>query len=235
MLKNGITAIQKRGLHYIIEDSGNPLTFKPWLGDAFSFLYDAIMKRSIFPKKFNGDMNLHYDILRKELRNVHEKRVLELATGSGSAINFLPNDNQYTGSDISPGLLRRAVKNFRSVGFRNADFYVAGAEDLPFEDNLFDIVLCILSLNFFGDIDKVLKEVKRVSAPGATFICSVPVPERNMAMSTIRGNLHSEESLETICEENALTYETIPSENGALLYFRANIKKTKDSFPCNAQ
>jgi ubiquinone/menaquinone biosynthesis C-methylase UbiE len=224
MLKNGIKVIERKGLHYIVEDGGNLAKFKPWLGDAFSFLYDFIMKNSIFPKKFGGDINRHYEILRKELQGVHEKRVLELATGSGSAVNFLPNDNQYTGTDISPGLLKKSVKSFRNADYKNSEFYVTSADDLPFDDNLFDIVLCILSLNFFSDIKKVLQEVKRVVAPAGIFICSVPVSERNKVQSTIRGTLYSEAELGKICKEQGLSYETIPSENGALLYFRAIIQ-----------
>ena len=208
-------------MYYIVEEGGNLTKFKPWLGDAFSFLYDFIMRNSIFPKKFGGNINRHYEILNKDLQGVHEKRVLELATGSGSVVNFLPNDNQYTGTDISPGLLRKAVKNFRNADFKNAEFYVTSADDLPFDDNLFDVVLCILSLNFFSEIKRVFEEVKRVAAPAAIFICSVPVPERNKVQSTIRGTLYSEEELGRICKEHGLSYETIPSENGALLYFRA--------------
>ena len=200
------------------------MKFKPWIGDAFSFLYDFIMKSSIFPKKFGGDINKHYEILSEEMKGVHKKRVLELATGSGSAINFLPNDNLYTGSDISPGLLRKAVKNFRNAGFKNAEFYVSSADELPFNDNLFDVVLCILSLNFFNDTNKIFQEVKRVAAPAAIFICSVPVPERKKVQSTIRGTLYSEKELERMCTDNGLIYEAFPSENGALLYFKA-IKK----------
>ena len=94
MLKNRIKVIEKNGLHYITKEDGNLLKFKPWLGDAFSFLYDIIMKNSIFPKKFGGDMIHHYEILNKEMKDIHEKRVVELAAGSGSAVNFLPNDNQ---------------------------------------------------------------------------------------------------------------------------------------------
>jgi SAM-dependent methyltransferase len=224
MLKNGINVTDKKGLHYIVEDEGRLLKFKPWLGDAFSFLYDFIMKSSIFPKKFGGDINQHYEILSKELKGVHEKRVLELATGSGNAVNFLPNDNQYTGTDISPGLLRKAVRSFGNAGFKNAEFYVTSADDLPFDDNLFNIVLCILSLNFFNDINKVFQEIKRVTAPASIFICSVPVPERKRVQSTIRGTLYSEEELERTCKEHGLSYEAIPSENGALLYFRAIIQ-----------
>ena len=221
MLKNGKKAIENKGLYYIVEDGGRPLKFKPWLGDAFSFLYDFIMKNSIFPKKFGGDINQHYEILSEELKGINEKRVLELATGSGSAVNFLPNDNHYIGTDISPGLLKKAIKNFSKAGFKKAKFYVTSANDLPFDDNLFDIVLCILSLNFFDDINKVLQEVKRIAAPAAIFICSVPVPERKSAQSTIRGTLYSEEELKRMCRENGLVYEAIPAENGALLYFRA--------------
>ena len=221
MLKNGIQVIKKKDLCYIAESEKNVKLFKPWLGDPFSFLYDFIMKSSIFPKKFGGDMSKHYEILRQVLKGVHGKRVLELATGSGSAVNFLPNDNQYMGTDISPGLLKKAVKNFRTAGFKNTDFYVTSADDLPFEDNHFDIVLCILSLNFLNDVKKVFQEIERVSDKDAIFICSVPVPERNKVQSTIRGTLYSEAKLEKICQENGFRFKSIPVENGALLYFRA--------------
>jgi ubiquinone/menaquinone biosynthesis C-methylase UbiE len=224
MLKNGINVVKKKGLYYIAEDGGKLLRFKPWLGDSFSFLYDFIMKSTIFPKKFGGDIIRHFEILRQELKGIHGKHVLELATGSGSAVNFLPNDNRYTGTDISPGLLRIAFKNFNTVGFKHAEFYVASSDNLPFRDNLFDIVLCILSLNFFDDIKKVFQEIKRITAPTGTCICCVPVPERNKVKSKIRGTLYSEEELEKICQEHGLSYEAIPSENGALLYFRAGVQ-----------
>jgi SAM-dependent methyltransferase len=221
MLRHGIKVINKNGLHYIVGEGDKPLKFKPWLGDSFSFLYDFFMKNSIFPKKFSGDINKHYGILSDELKDFHKKRFLELATGSGSAVNFLPNDNLYTGSDISPGLLRKAVINFKNAGFKNAEFYVTSADNLPFNNSLFDVILCILSLNFFNDINNVFQEVKRVAAPTAVFICSVPVPERIKVQSTIRGTLYSEDELERMCRENGFVYEAIPSENGALLYFRA--------------
>jgi SAM-dependent methyltransferase len=223
LIKNDIQIIKKKDLCYIAKNENSVQRFKPWLGDSFSFLYDFIMKSSIFPKKFGGDMNKHYEILREELKNIHGKRVLELATGTGSAVNFLPNDNQYTGTDISPGLLRKAVKNFRSAGFKEAEIFVTGADELPFEDNFFDICLCILSLNFLDDVKKVFREIKRVSAPGAVFICSVPVPERNRRQTTIRGTLYSEQELESICLEHGLSFQSLPAENGSLLYFRAKI------------
>jgi SAM-dependent methyltransferase len=221
MLKHGIEVINKSGLHYIVEEGDKLLKFKPWLGDAFSFLYDFFMKNSIFPKKFGGDINRHYGILSEELKDFHKKRFLELATGNGSAVNFLPNDNLYIGSDISPGLLRKAAINFKNAGFENAEFYVASADNLPFDNSLFDVILCILSLNFFNDINNVFQEIKRVAGPSAVFICSVPVPERIKVQSKIRGTLYSEKELEKMCREIGFVYQPNASENGALLYFRA--------------
>ena len=229
MLKNGIKTTNRRELHYLVDDGGRLLKFKPWLGDGFSFLYDVIMKSSIFPKKLAADIHRHYEILSAELKDFHGKRVVELAAGSGSAVNFLPNDNHYAGTDISPGLLRKAAKAFRKAGFENARLYVTRADDLPFDDSLFDVVLCILSLNFFTDIKTVFKEIKRVSAPHAVFVCSVPVPERNKAQSTIRGKLYSEKELEGICREHGLSFEAMASENGALLYFKSIVGGAKES------
>ncbi len=221
MLKDNIRIVEKKGLCYIADNRNTIKRFKPWLGDSFSFLYDFIMSKSVFPKKFGGDMGKHIDILQKELKDVRGENVLELATGSGSAVDFLHNSNHYTGSDISEGLLRQAVKNFMEAGFKETKFYVTGAEELPFADDMFDVCLCILSLNFFSDAETVFKEIKRVLSPGGIFICSVPVPEKNKRESTIRGRLHSEQELKNICVNNAFKYESINAENGVLLYFRA--------------
>jgi len=221
VLKSDIRVIKRKGLYYVAKSENGVKRFKPWLGDSFSFLYDFIMKNSIFPKKFGGDMSKHYEILGQELKDIHRKRVLELATGSGSAINFLGSDNQYTGTDISPGLLRKAVKRFRTAGFKEAEFYVTSADDLPFDDNLFDIGLCIVSLNFFSDVEDVTQEIRRVLVPGGVFICSVPVPERNRLQNTIRGTLYSEEELKGRFQENGFAFESMLYENGALLYFKA--------------
>ena len=64
-------------------------------------------------------------------------------------------------------------------------------------------------LTYFGlepgttkdDVKKAFQEIRRVSAKGANFICSVPVPERNSLQSPIRGTLYSEKELEEIINQ----------------------------------
>jgi len=219
--KPDIQIIKKGELCYLVESGNHLLRFKPWLGDSFSFLYDLIMSNSVFPKKFGGDIQKHYHILTQELAAIHGRSVLELGTGSGSAVYFLSSDNQYTGTDISPGLLKQAAKRFIKAGFQNPEFYVVSADDLPFESSTFEVCLCILSLNFIGNIDQVFQEIGRVLLPNGLFVCSVPVPERNRLQSTIRGVLYSEAELEKTCQEYGFKYAGLSCENGALLYFKA--------------
>ncbi len=147
-LKAGIDVINKQAVYYQVDRQGRTVRFKPWLGDSVSFLYDFIMRKSVFPRKFGGDVQRHYAILTQALAAMHGRQVLELATGAGSAVHFLDPDNVYTGIDISSGLLKRAARRFSAAGFSDSKFYVARAEDLPFNDIQFDLCLCILALNF---------------------------------------------------------------------------------------
>jgi SAM-dependent methyltransferase len=221
MLKSGISVLEKKGLNYLIGKDNKIIKYKPWLGESLSFLYDYIMKASVFPKKFGADINKHFQILAEILENVKEKRVLELGTGSGSATQFLDPGNIYTGTDISAGLLKQAVRRFKNSGFKDPKFYVTSADNTPFANGTFHLCLCILSLNFFDDISKVFKEVERILMAGGSFVCAVPVPERNSLNSVIHGTQKSESELNKICADNGLVFKPIVARNGSLLYFKA--------------
>lgn len=220
-IKEDVGLIEKRGLFHIAGPGGRAARFKPWLGDAFSFLYDTLMSRMILPNKLEASMDRHLAILRRETDRVHGERVLELGTGSGSAARFLPSDNSYTGTDISPGLLRRAKGAFEAAGFREPRFYVAGADDLPFTGGAFSTCLCVLTLNFLDDAGSVLREAARVMVPGGRFVCCVPVPERAGPGKGIRGTLRTGEELARLFESNGFAFSALPDRNGAILYFTA--------------
>jgi len=220
MMADEIRVVKVKGLNYPLGEDGRPVRARPWIGNALSLLYDFAMERSVFPGKFGSDMEEHHRILRQALAGVRGKRVLELAGGSGNAVHFLANDNRYACVDVSPGLLKQAVKRFRSAGFRDAEFYVASADALPFENESFDACLCILGLHFLDDVEKVVQEVFRVLVPQAEWICSVPVPERNLRGTTTRGVPRSEEQLAESVNRNGFRYERIDRENGTLLYFK---------------
>jgi ubiquinone/menaquinone biosynthesis C-methylase UbiE len=220
MIKNEIKIRNKNGLSYLYKNS-KKIKYKPWLGDLFSFLYDSIMKKSIFPKKFDASIEKHIQFLKNELKDVHNNTILELATGSGNLSEILPSDNKYIGTDISEGLLKIAYKKFSKNNFKDFELFVCSAEELPFQDEIYDICICNLSLNFFGELDGVVKEVKRVLKDEGVFICSVPVPEKNEKKSVIRGTLLSENEMKELFERNGFNFTLYKFTNGTLLYFKA--------------
>ena len=111
-IKDSVRLSRKNGINFLLDNNNKLIKNKPWLGDLFSFLYDRIMEKSVFPKKFSASLEEHYKILGKIFENVSGKTIIEFATGSGDAVRFLNNNNIYAGVDISSGLLRLARKNF---------------------------------------------------------------------------------------------------------------------------
>ena len=222
-LKPNLTATLRKSIYYIADEQYKIKKYKPWLGDLFCFIYDKSMVKNVFPKKFGGDIEHHYKILKKQMQDIHGHTILELGTGTGNAAYFLNRDNYYCGIDTSAGLLRRAVKRFETSGFPNAVCYLASADDLPFAENQFAVLICHLSLHFFHDIHKVLLEIRRVMQPGASMYFSTPVPEREGSKSKIHGTLYSEEQYRTICSEHNMRFENLPDRNGNLLYFQTSL------------
>ncbi|MCK5520199.1 MAG: class I SAM-dependent methyltransferase, partial [Candidatus Marinimicrobia bacterium] len=160
--KKEFPTIKKQGINYLIDEDGKIKKFQAWFEDMSSIAYDKVMEKGVFPKLFNGDIHKHFDILKKEFEHIHNLNIIEIATGSGTLAKFLPNDNEYTGIDISNNLLQKAKLRFKEQGFRKFELYNASAEQLPFEENTFDFAVCNLALNFLDDIDLSIQELRRV-------------------------------------------------------------------------
>lgn len=221
MFKNEDYVLENKGIYYTYKN-GKQRKYKSWLSGAFSFLYDPLMSKSVFPKTLGASMEKHELFLKNELNFIHNKEILELGTGSGNLSQILPNDNKYSGIDISKGLLKIARKKFYKAGFnKNFKLFLCSAEELPFKDNFYDVCIFNLSLNFFNDLDSVISELKRVLKPDAKFICSVPIKDRNTDKKTIRGSIYSENELKDIFESKGFSFRPYPFKNGSLLYFSA--------------
>ncbi|MBN1638186.1 MAG: class I SAM-dependent methyltransferase [Ignavibacteriales bacterium] len=224
-IKDSVKISNKNGINYLLDNNNKLIKNKPWIGDLFSFLYDRIMEKSVFPKKFNASIEEHYKILKKIFEDISDKTIIEFATGTGDAIKFLNKNNIYAGVDISSGLLRLAKKKFDLYGFTSFELYNADATEIPFQDNTFDIAICNLSLNFFKNIEGFFSELHRSLKPSGIFYCSVPIPERKKSKATIHGSLYKLDDLKKMFENKNFRFEPCPYENGALLYFKAKLNK----------
>ena len=212
---------QKHQLYYEADERGNPITFKSWLGNALAPFYDRLMEKMVVPKQLDGDFQKHSEILQRDLKGFEQQTIIELGTGTGITAHWLHPSNAYVGVDISPALLKRAVKKFRTAGFEHSEFYILNVERLPFPDSSFDVCLCILTLNFFEKAELVLQQVQRVLESGGLFYGVVPVPERNTQNRNIEGRLRSEPELQKMFTETGFRFTPLEDRNGCLLYFCA--------------
>ncbi|KYK20895.1 ubiquinone/menaquinone biosynthesis protein [Thermoplasmatales archaeon SG8-52-4] len=57
--------------------------------------------------------------------------------------------------------------------YKNVEFRIGEAENLPFDDNMFDIVTCNLLLMWANNPQKVVKEMARVTKPGGIVLASL--------------------------------------------------------------
>lgn len=93
-------------------------------------------------------------------------RILEIGMGNGFFVKdlFNPNNNiHYTGCDYSEIMVDEARKyNHHLIKDGKAEFHVAGADHLPFENNVFDKVFSVNTIYFWEDCEKVLGEIQRV-------------------------------------------------------------------------
>ena len=108
-----------------------------------------------------------------------EHHVLEVASGSGGPAQYVADSAGCRVTGIDANEAGVATANQSVAGSDHADritFKVADANSaLPFDDNSFDAVLCIDSMNHFPDRLKVFQEWRRILRPGRRAIFTDPV------------------------------------------------------------
>ena len=114
-------------------------------------------------------------------------RVLDVATGTGhTAFAFAPHVREVIATDVTPEMLSEAEKLRSESGMRNVEFRIADAHDLPFDDESFDVVTCRRAAHHFVDIDRALREMRRVLRPGGRLVIDDrSVPEDDFADATL--------------------------------------------------
>ena len=101
-------------------------------------------------------------------------RILELGCGTGDMwkgkLSLLDGDSHLTLTDFSTGMLETAKKNIERSAL--VDFKVVDIQDIPYEENTFDVVIANMMLYHVPNLDKGLSEVRRVLKPDGVFYCA---------------------------------------------------------------
>ncbi len=111
-----------------------------------------------------------------------DSRVLDVGCGSGWATRLLADyafNGRVTGIDISDEMVRVARESSQS--WKNLDFQVASAEQLPFNDQEFTRAFSMESLYYYRNIPRALSEIYRVMKNGGLFCAVVDLYWENEA------------------------------------------------------
>jgi SAM-dependent methyltransferase len=104
-------------------------------------------------------------------------RVLDVAAGTGNAsIPAAQKGATVTASDLTPELLEAGRRHAESIGVE-LEWVEADAENLPFEDASFDVVMSSIGAMFAPHHQDVADELVRVCRPGGTIAMLNWTPE----------------------------------------------------------
>ena len=96
-----------------------------------------------------------------------EDSILLVGCGTGADFEFLPPETHCVAVDLTPAMLRRAV---RKIGSRNIRLEEMDAMDLGFPNDTFDKTILHLILAVVPDPVRVLQEAERVTKPGGRLV-----------------------------------------------------------------
>ena len=136
------------------------------------------------PTKLNTRINIHekysenkadwHRWLFEQINISPNRKVLEIGCGDGTF--WLKNKERIdtgwnlTLSDYSEGMVQSVQQKL--IGIPNIQYTQLNIEDIPFEDNRFDVIIASHMLYHVTNRKKALREVRRVLKPDGTFYCS---------------------------------------------------------------
>jgi SAM-dependent methyltransferase len=135
--------------------------------------------------------------------------VLEIGGGTGANLPcYGPAVRSLMITEPQPPMLRRLEGNVRA---RRPDAKVlrAPAEDLPFDDDSFDVAVSTLVLCGVDDQPRALRELRRVLRPGGTLLFIEHVRSADPGTSRLQDRMNWLNRLVVCCDCNRPTLDTI--------------------------
>lgn len=126
--------------------------------------------------KINRRLSFSIDViwrrkLRKAVRKFNPQHILDMSAGTGDLTIELSklNPKQLVAADPSEKMLEIAEVKLSKAGIM-AEFAKCSAEATPFASSRFDLITCSFGVRNFASLEKGLKEMHRILAPGGHFV-----------------------------------------------------------------
>ena len=127
---------------------------------------------------YNADADLQLGCgIPTEVANIQKgDHVLDLGSGAGNdcfvASDLVGEEGFVTGLDFTDEMVAKANANKEKTGIKNIEFVKGDIEDMPLDDNKFDVVISNCVLNLVPDKKKAFSQMLRIIKPGGHFCVS---------------------------------------------------------------
>jgi ubiquinone/menaquinone biosynthesis C-methylase UbiE len=128
-----------------------------------------------FWKKAQSFHNEHYKFFYTEYFGLNDhfytnKTILDIGCGPMGSLEWAHMAKRRVGLDP---LVKQYLK--LGAGKHKMEYIASHSESIPFEEDYFDIVCAFNSLDHVSDVNKTIKEIKRVTKPSGLFLLLVEV------------------------------------------------------------
>jgi len=121
-------------------------------------------------------------IIKIDDPSFQEYKILDVGCGYTSFLNILPYSDRYGIDTVINGLKIRNFSLDKDIKWINGN-----AEELPFEDDFFDIVISSNAFDHYDNPEKALSEIRRVLKPNGYFILTLDIFKKDIGY---RNQLH---------------------------------------------
>ncbi|MCS6937157.1 MAG: methyltransferase domain-containing protein [Candidatus Bipolaricaulota bacterium] len=139
--------------------------------------------------KGEADRASHEAMLRLS-RVQPSDRVLDIGCGPGFVtLLFAERAQEAIGLDLTPAFLERARQRQEELGLKNVRFLEGDAEQMPFEDSSFTIVISHKAFHHFANPRKILSEVHRVLRPQGRLVLGDTISSDDPSVNSVHNEL----------------------------------------------
>ena len=149
-------------------------------------------KYSEYIHKYDELASFHFEKISNRLIkqiDIKDKKVADIGCGTGilSLMAIANGAKKISCVDMSMSMLKKCREKIAAAGYSEdlVSFHEGDAENLPFDDNTYDIVILNMVLGLIPNQQTTIAELTRILRPGGTIALTAHAPKHNRDIKSV--------------------------------------------------